>query len=157
MIKSPKWLVAVDGSPRSFGLVRHAARRAAEAGQHPEVLLLHVLPTTGPNEKHTHNVRIVEQLQIKKNLRAAADLMDELCYGNVHISSLLTVGDVRERIVETAHRNHSDHIFVGGSSQIGALRKYVSGSISLYVKHQARCPVTVVTEQAPARKAASAW
>lgn len=157
MNTSPKWLVAVDGSSRSFALVRHAARLALETGQHPEVLLLHVLPTAGPNEKTAGNVRIVEQVQIKKNLRAAAELLDELCDGKVDISSLLTVGDVRERIVETAHRSHTDHIFVGGSAQIGALKKYVSGSISQFVEHQAGCPVTIVTEQAPMRKAVSAW
>ncbi|MCC6861702.1 MAG: universal stress protein [Bryobacterales bacterium] len=144
-------LLPVDFSDRSLGAARYAAAVARHCGS--SITLLHVLQPPhyefaalevgGPMLSELFANR---SLQVQQQLDSF--LAEELA--GLRVERVLTEGDPARRIVEYAHDKRIDMIFVP-THGYGPFRRFILGSVTAKVLHDADCPVWtgVHLEQAP--------
>lgn len=63
--------------------------------------------------------------------------------GNIEVQSLIIKGDPGQAVVNVAEEQNCD-LIVMGSRQMGAVRRFLLGSVSNYVVHHSECPVLIV-------------
>ncbi len=144
-------LLPVDFSGRSRGAARYAEVLGARFGS--QVTLLHVVPPphyefsvlevggSVLNELYASRSR-----QLKQDLEV--HLRDEL--GNLPVARVLLDGDPARKLVEYAHDNRVDLILMP-THGYGPFRRFILGSVTAKVLHDADCPVMtgVHLEEAP--------
>ena len=136
-----KILLPVDFSERSAGAARYARMLAARFGA--ELVLLHVLP---PPQYEFGALDIGGSMlnELYSNQAAIARreiegfLADEL--SGLNVRRLVLEGDPARQIVEFAHREHTD-IIVMPTHGYGPFRRFILGSNTAKVLHDADCPV----------------
>ena len=136
-----KILVPVDFSERSVGAARYARRLAGPA--HAEIILLHVaVPAPfqlGPMEMASMPVPEVYRSQLELFRRDLEALRDaELARMNAR--TVLLEGDPASRIVELAHTEEAG-LIVMPTHGYGPFRRFILGSNTAKVLHDADCPV----------------
>lgn len=62
---------------------------------------------------------------------------------NIEVQSLIIKGDPGQSVVNVAEEQNCD-LIVMGSRQMGAVRRFLLGSVSNYVVHHSECPVLIV-------------
>ncbi|MFO7942232.1 MAG: universal stress protein [Bacillota bacterium] len=135
-------LVCVDGSDHS----REAAEFAAsmvEKYEIPEVLMVHVVPTTAVYEGiDVWRVNVMTFLEEhgEKLLDEAVETMKET---GVEVEGILTHGDPGSQIVKTARKRDVDLIIMG-SRGITGLASVFLGSVGERVARNARCSVLII-------------
>ncbi|MBA3975045.1 MAG: hypothetical protein C0504_12615 [Candidatus Solibacter sp.] len=143
-------LVPVDFSDRAMGAVRHA--EALQRRFDSRIVLLHVLPPPhyefGAMEV---GGAVLEDLFRTRSEQARQDLdnflRDEIPAGKC--DRLLIEGDPSSVIVETAHGRGCD-LIVMPTHGYGPFRRFILGSVTAKVLHDADCPVwTGVHLEAP--------
>jgi nucleotide-binding universal stress UspA family protein len=141
MLELSKILVPVDFSERSTGAVRYARNLACHF--HSELILLHVLPSIpyvmGAFE--FGGVATVESFTERTpEARQQLDefLADELI--GMKVSRVVLEGDPAVKIVDYAHGEHVD-LIVMPTHGYGPFRRFLLGSVTAKVLHDADCPV----------------
>jgi nucleotide-binding universal stress UspA family protein len=134
-------LLPVDFSERSVGAARYA-RLLAGASQ-CETILLHVVPPVqfqlGPVEMAGVTVTELYRSQIELMQRELDSLRDSELSG-INVRTLLAEGDPASRIVEIAHREEAE-LIVMPTHGYGPFRRFILGSNTAKVLHDADCPV----------------
>lgn len=147
-------LVPVDFSDRATGAVRHAEALQRRFDSH--IVLLHVLPPPhyefGAMEV---GGTVLEDLFRTRAEQARQDL-DTFLAGEVpceNCERILLEGDPATVIVETAHERGSN-LIVLPTHGYGPFRRFILGSVTAKVLHDADCPVwTGVHLEAPSVEA----
>jgi len=149
-----KILVPVDFSGRCRGAVRYAEALGSRFGC--QITLLHVLP---PPHYELSNLEVgstvLNELYAARIKQARQDLdaqfREEL--GHLNVERLLLEGDPARKIVEHAHGEHVSLILMP-THGYGPFRRFILGSVTAKVLHDADCPVLtgVHLEEAPPPK-----
>jgi nucleotide-binding universal stress UspA family protein len=144
-----KILVAVDDSPFSEEAVDFVAR--TEWGPDTEVTVLSVArsPVMLSTDLYAAAVTYDDEL-MKKELAnhqsIASRAESKLKPAHPRTRSLVTYGDPRIEILETARQVNSDLIVVGSHGRTG-ISKLIMGSVASYVATHAPCSVLVVKQR----------
>jgi nucleotide-binding universal stress UspA family protein len=145
-------LLPVDFSERSLGPARYAAALAGCFGA--EITLLHVLePMRYEFSTLEFGGTVMNDLLTNRaeHVRAQLEafLAEELA--GARVTRVLLEGDPAQKIVRYAHGEHMDLIVVS-THGYGTFRRFILGSVTAKVLHDADCPVLtgVHLEAAPA-------
>jgi nucleotide-binding universal stress UspA family protein len=147
-----KILLPVDFSERCLGAARYARALAGRFGS--EITLLHVLEPVryefstlefGGTVMNDLLANRHEQARQQLELFLAAEL------AGARVQRVLLDGDPAQKIVQHAHSEHADLIVVS-THGYGPFRRFILGSVTAKVLHDADCPVLtgVHMEAAPA-------
>jgi nucleotide-binding universal stress UspA family protein len=146
--RTPRLLVAVDGSPTSFATIAEVAARPWPSGSEIEVVtVIHSPVPVFPDPAFSVVAVHVEdekrqQLEAPALMEAAVGRLRTSSPG-VTVSSRVLEGDPAKVIVDEAERLRADEIFVG-SHGYGPIRRGVMGSVSQKVALHAHCSVHIV-------------
>lgn len=151
-----KILLPVDFSERSAPAARYAGSLAGHFGS--ELTLLHVLT---PPQYEFGALEIggsmLAELYRARNLQASADMKELIAaeLSGVNARFVILEGEPAGRIVEFAHQEQSDVILMP-THGYGPFRRFILGSNTAKVLHDADCPVWtgVHLERAPERAGA---
>jgi nucleotide-binding universal stress UspA family protein len=136
-----KILLPVDFSERSVGAARYA-RLLARASQ-CETILLHVIPPVqfqlGPAEMTGVSVAELYRRQMEL-LQRELDALRNSELAGIGARTCLLEGDPASRIVEFAHREQVG-LIVMPTHGYGPFRRFILGSNTAKVLHDADCPV----------------
>ena len=145
-------LIPVDFSERSYGAARYVE---ALADQHEtEILIVHV---TTPLNYELSALDVGGTVLNELNADRTAELEEQLEQfaapelTSYHVSRFLFEGDPARRIVEFAHEQ-SVKLIVMPTHGYGLFRRFLLGSVTAKVLHDAECPVWtgVHLDQSPA-------
>lgn len=151
MLQLKKILAPVDFSGRSVGAVRYA--KALSEHFSSEVILLYVLP---PPHYEFSSMEVggtviadlfeARTQQVREDLDSF--LRDQI--PDLEAERVLLEGDPAQKIVEYAHEGHIDLIVVP-THGYGRFRRFILGSVTAKILHDADCPVWtgVHLEEAP--------
>lgn len=151
MIPSAAILLPIDFSERCLGAVRYAEALAVKFGS--EIVLVHVL------EPMRYSISTLEAGatgtgQLLSELKAEAEtlLADYSCSGleRMRVKRVLLEGDPARRIVAYA-KEEKVGLIAMPTHGYGPFRRFILGSVTAKVLHDAECPVLtgVHMEQAP--------
>ncbi len=141
MFKMKRILAPVDFSERSAGAVRYVEALAEHFDAH--VVLLHVLPP--PHYEFSslevggtvvHELFATRNEQVRRELETF--LRDEL--PRLQAERKLVEGDPAQEIVQYAHDEKVDLIVVS-THGYGPFRRFILGSVTAKILHDADCPV----------------
>jgi nucleotide-binding universal stress UspA family protein len=145
-------LLPIDFSERSAGAARYAKALAAQFGS--ELTILHVLtPLQYEYGALEIGGSMLSELYRSRSEQAtrelAAFLADELSGPQVH--RMVFEGDPAAKIVELAHRAPDQTVIIMPTHGYGPFRRFILGSTTAKVLHDADCPVWtgVHLEEAP--------
>ncbi|MCE5309422.1 MAG: universal stress protein [Acidobacteriales bacterium] len=154
MLPLRRVVLPVDFSERSVGAARYVGAIAAHCDC--DVTLLHVLPP--PHYEFSalevgsavlNELFAARAKQVRKDLDAF--LPEEL--GGFRVERVLLEGDPARKIVEYAHQQQCG-LIVMPTHGYGPFRRFILGSVTAKVLHDADCPIMtgVHLEQAPRRE-----
>lgn len=134
-------LVAVDGSEGSAKAVRLAREMAVPFGA--EVVLLHVIepPSTFPIEAYGLTRAAVYEVLLQRGRELLEKMAAEFPAGKVE--QAIESGSPAETICAQAEERDADLVILG-SRGLGAMGRWLLGSVSDRVLHLCKRPVTVV-------------
>jgi nucleotide-binding universal stress UspA family protein len=141
MMTLAKILIPVDFSGRCLGAARYAEVLAARFGS--EITLLHVVPY--PHYEFSalevggsifSEVFATRVAKVKQEL--ACYLSDELA--DFKVQRVVLEGDPARKIVEYAHTQNVDLVIMP-THGYGPFRRFILGSVTAKVLHDAECPV----------------
>lgn len=140
-------LVGVDGSSDAQAAIKAIAQRPWPAGS--EARIVHGLPTFPPVTDQITMTEYVEWMttekaRIEEVIKAATD---QLKGANLAVSVTMEELDARHLLVKEAETWGADCIFVGARG-LGAVSRFLLGSVSTAVAARAHCSVEVVRELA---------
>jgi nucleotide-binding universal stress UspA family protein len=132
-----KILVAYDGSEAAQRALDWTARVGADA----KVCVISVAPTLEATEKIRDAVDPTSDVPMhQRQLEEAAAVLQKV---GIEPSTMLKAGNPAEEIIDAAARGHYDMIVVGKHG-MGAMRKFLIGSVADRVVRHAKAPVLVV-------------
>jgi nucleotide-binding universal stress UspA family protein len=141
MVPVSKILVPVDFSERAFSAVRYARNLACHF--HAELTLLHVLPPIPYAMGGFEFGGVVMTDAFADRLPEARSEMDEFLASELigmNVTRLVLEGDPAQTIVEHAHGCGVDLIVIP-THGYGPFRRFLLGSVTAKVLHDADCPV----------------
>jgi nucleotide-binding universal stress UspA family protein len=136
-----KLVVPVDFSERSLGAARYA--RAVAVHFHSEILLVHTLT---PLYSDIGGMEVTGSMLLDVYRTRAASAEQELAafaaahFHGLPVRHVLLHGDPSTKIVETAH-NEAAGLIVMPTHGYGPFRRFILGSNTAKVLHDADCPV----------------
>src|SRR6266542_2950514 len=140
MPKLSKILLPADFSDRSLGAARYA--KALADRYHSEINLLHVLTPMHYEFGALEGCAMLGDIYTDRYLQAEENLNhfleDELC--GAQVRRVLLEGDAAQRIVEFAH-DEEVSLIVMPTHGYGTFRRFILGSNTAKVLHDAECPV----------------
>jgi nucleotide-binding universal stress UspA family protein len=125
-------LAPVEFGERCAGGVRYAKSLADHFGS--EVTLLHVVPSTPPGMGDEVYARATAEVKERLNAFLAAEV------SGPSVRRIVVKGDPARKIVQYALNEHSDVILMA-THGVGGFRRYLLGSNTAKVLHDADCPV----------------
>src|SRR5208283_425503 len=141
MVPLARILLPVDFSERSVGAVHWAQRLAQRCS--PEIILLHVLAPMqyrlGDTEMGGVMLGDLYRAQLE-SLAAELDQFQQAELAGCNVRRVVLDGDPAFRIVEFAHQERVDLIMMPTHGH-GPFRRFLLGSITAKVLHDAECPV----------------
>ena len=141
-----KILVGVDQSTFSGDVLKAIVQQFRV--ENTEIRVLHVLQPIALEAPPQMGPGYIPELQDEKPL--ARELVEragnELRSAGFKVDTAITVGDVRETIIDSAAEWHADLIIVGSHGQTG-LKRFLLGSVAEFVARHAPCSVEVVRKQ----------
>lgn len=113
--------------------------------ENTEVKVLHVLQPVVPLAPPEMSLGYVPELEYQKKpaLALVERTAEKLRTAGFKVDTAVEVGDVRERIIDTAEEWHADLIVVGSHGQ-GGIESFLLGSVAESVARHARCSVEIV-------------
>jgi nucleotide-binding universal stress UspA family protein len=150
MFSMAKILLPVDFSERSVGAARYAEAIAAKHGS--EITLLHVVPP--PHYEFTAmeaGSAALAELYSNRKAMAEKECQEFLKSEIPGVRRLLTEGDPAREIIRIAH-DEGMNLIVLPTHGYGPFRRFILGSVTAKVLHDADCPVLtgIHLEEAPA-------
>ena len=141
-----KILIGID-DPKVSGDVSRAIVMQFRA-EHTEIRVLHVLQPIAPAPPQMAPGYAPELDDQKKPARELVErIAKELLSAGFKVDAAVEVGDIRERIIDSAAEWGADLIVVGSHGQRG-IRRFLLGSVAEFVARHAKCSVEIV--RAPA-------
>ncbi len=141
MLRIQRILAPVDFSERSRGAARYAEALAEHFGA--EIVALHVLPPPYP-EFASMDVALPVADETHARRRAHVErLLGEFAqqhWPGAKVTRVLLEGDPAARIVQYAHE-HAVDLIVMATHGHGPFRRFILGSVTAKVLHDADCPV----------------
>jgi nucleotide-binding universal stress UspA family protein len=145
-----KILLPIDFSERSAGAAHYA--KALACRFHSSIYIAHVFELTEllPTNPET-GLPAGWYEERKEQARRALDEFQAEEFRNMAVQRNLLEGDVARQIVDLAHSEHAD-LIVMPTQGYGSFRRFILGSVTAKVLHDADCPVLtgVHLEHAPA-------
>lgn len=138
-----KVLMGVDDPKHAEEIVRaFAARFRAE---NVEALVLHVLWPMGVSALPEMTIGYAPEVEdLKKPAQELVERVAEQLRGaDFKAETAVEVGDVRERILDSAEAWHADLIVVGSHGRRG-IQRFLLGSVAESVARHAQCSVLIV-------------
>jgi nucleotide-binding universal stress UspA family protein len=135
-------LLPVDFSPQGVGAARYAAALADHF--HAELTVLHVLetfhwiPTSAWEYGGEFQAEAVQALQDQRKRELESYCKDE--FGELNVKHVMASGNPAEVIVQQSQKDNSD-LIVMPTRGCGRFRRFLLGSVTSKVLHDARCPV----------------
>ena len=135
-------LAPVEFSPRCRGAIHYAETLACDF--HSELVLLHVVsPPIGifssPEVPAYSGVKELTEERVEQARSALSDCLDGDSLG-IPVAREVLIGDPAHTIVECAHERGAD-LIVMATHGYGPFRRFLLGSVTAKVLHDASCPV----------------
>ena len=150
MVPLARILVPLDFSERCVGAIRYAEALAAQAGS--EITLLHVLEPLRYNFATLEGGVGLSELMENLDVQARQQLEAFRCEAleRFQVTRVVLEGDPARSIVDYARAQHIDLIAMP-THGYGLFRRFILGSVTAKVLHDAECPVLtgVHMEEAP--------
>ena len=138
-----KILVGIDGSKISGDVLRAVVTQFRT--EETEVRVLHVLQPISPSAPPQMAARYAPELEDQK--QEARELVEriakELRNAGFKVDIAVEVGDIRERIIDSAAEWRADLIVLGSHGQRG-IQRFLLGSVAEFVARHANCSVEIV-------------
>ena len=141
-----KILIGIDDSKSSGDVLRAIARQFRT--EDTNVRVLHVLqpivPSAPPQMAPGYAPELEDQ---KKGVRELVErVAKELRSAGFTVDTAVEVGDIRERIIDSASEWGADLIVVGSHGRRG-IQRFLLGSVAEFVARHAKCSVEIVRTQ----------
>ncbi|MGB9205709.1 MAG: universal stress protein [Terriglobales bacterium] len=137
-----KILIGIDDSKVSGDVLRAVVTQFRT--EHTEVLVLHVLQPVAPPPPQMAPGYAPELEDQKKPARELVERIGkELRSAGFKVDAAVEVGDIRERIIDSATEWGADLIVVGSHGQRG-IKRFLLGSVAEFVARHAKCSVEIV-------------
>ena len=137
-----KVLAGIDDSKSSGDVSR--AIVAQFRTENTEVRVLHVLQASAPAPPQMASGYAPELEDQKKPARELVErIAKELRSAGFKVDAAVEVGDIRERIMDSAAEWGADLIVVGSHGQRG-IKRFLLGSVAEFVARHAKCSVEIV-------------
>jgi nucleotide-binding universal stress UspA family protein len=137
-----KILLPVEFSPGSAGAAHYVEALAGHFRS--EILMLHVVATPSgvyaPPEALTYSTAqdLVEELVVERTAQLDTFLLNEL--KDYPVERMVLRGDPARQIVAVSEQHHCD-LIVMATHGYGPFRRFLLGSVTAKVLHDAKCPV----------------
>jgi nucleotide-binding universal stress UspA family protein len=137
-----KILIGIDDSKVAGDVLRAIVTQFRT--EHTEVRVLHVLQPIAPAPPQMAPGYAPELEDQKKPAHELVErLAKELRSTGFKVDAAVEVGDIRERIIDSAAEWGADLIVVGSHGQRG-IRRFLLGSVAEFVARHAKCSVEIV-------------
>jgi len=137
-----KILIGIDDSKVSGDVSRAIVMQFR--AEHTEIRVLHVLQPIAPAPPQMAPGYAPELDDQKKPARELVErIAKELLSAGFKVDTAVEVGDIRERIIDSAAEWGADLIVVGSHGQRG-IRRFLLGSVAEFVARHAKCSVEIV-------------
>ena len=137
-----KILIGIDDSKVSGNVLRAIVTQFRI--EHTEVRVLHVLQPIAPAPPQMAAAYAPELEDQKKPARALVErIAQELRSAGFKVDAAVEVGDIRERIIDSAAEWDADLIVIGSHGQRG-IKRFLLGSVAEFVARHAKCSVEIV-------------
>ena len=137
-----KVLIGVDDSKFSGAVLRAVGMQFRT--EHMEVRILHVLQPSAPAPPQMAPGYAPELDDQKKPAQELVErIAAELRGAGFKVDTAVEVGDIRERIIDSAVEWGADLIVVGSHGQSG-IQRFLLGSVAEFVARHAKCSVEIV-------------
>jgi nucleotide-binding universal stress UspA family protein len=137
-----KILIGIDDSKFSRDVVRAIVTQFRI--EHTEVRVLHVLEPIAPAPPQMAPGYAPELEDQKKPARELAErIAKELRSAGFKVDTAVEVGDIRERIIDSAAEWGADLIVVASHGHRG-IQRFLLGSVAEFVARHAKCSVEIV-------------
>lgn len=138
-------LVPIDGSEPSVRALTYAAALASRIGA--SLIGIYVIDPDKVSEQQPFNINFgTFDPNLEPSKKAASDYLDELKENlpvKVPFTKEIAVGYPEKTIVRFAEEKKVSLIVMGNSGK-GAASSFITGSVSYYTIHHAKCPVLIV-------------
>jgi nucleotide-binding universal stress UspA family protein len=141
MLSLPRILAPVDFSERSPGAARYAGRLACHF--HSELTLMHVVDSSAYEvTAYEFTGPVVSTLPAERRSEAEGILANFLPgeFRNMNVRRVVSSGDPATEIVNFAHSERASLIVIP-THGYGPFRRFILGSVSAKILHDADCPV----------------
>lgn len=138
-----KVLVAIDDSKFTSGVLKAVAGQFRP--ENTELRIIHVLQpitTIPPPQMDAHYAPELEA-QRESGHKLLERCADELAKAGFRVTPHLEVGDIRERIIDSAEEWRADLIVIGSHGR-DTLMRFLLGSVAESVARHAKCSVEIV-------------
>jgi nucleotide-binding universal stress UspA family protein len=137
-----KILIGIDDSKFSGDALRAVATQFR--AEHTEIRVLHVLQPSAPAPPQMAPGYAPELDDQKKPARELVErIAQELRSAGYKVDAAVEVGDIRERIIDSAAEWGADLIVIGSHGRSG-IQRFLLGSVAEFVARQAKCSVEIV-------------
>lgn len=137
-------LFPTDGSENSANALNYV-KEVAQKFQ-SEVTVLHTYELLGQIAVYETSYAYLQELEDylqEQSKKIATDTEKQLTDVGVSVKTRVLKGDPGVAIIETAETEKVDMI-VMGSRGLGAIQRFLLGSVSNYVVHHSKCPVLII-------------
>lgn len=138
-----KILVGIDDSQFSRNVVRAVMTQFRT--ENTEVRVLHVLQPMSPSAPPQMAVGYAPELEDQK--KGAREIVErvasKLRSAGFQVDTAVEIGDIRERIIDSAAEWRANLIVLGSHGQRG-IRRFLLGSVAEFVARHADCSVEIV-------------
>jgi len=137
-----KILIGIDDSKVSGDVLRAIVTQFRT--EHTEIRVLHVLQPVAPAPPQMAPGYAPELEEQKKPARELVGrIAKELLSAGFKVDTAVEIGDIRERIIDSAAEWGADLIVVGSHGERG-IRRFLLGSVAEFVARHAKCSVEIV-------------
>jgi nucleotide-binding universal stress UspA family protein len=137
-----KILIGIDDSKVSGDVSRAIVTQFR--AEHTEIRVLHVLQPIAPAPPQMAPGYAPELDDQKKPARELVErIAKELRSAGFKVDTAVEVGDIRERIIDSAAEWGADLIVVGSHGRRG-IQRFLLGSVAEFVARHAKCSVEIV-------------
>jgi len=137
-----KILIGIDDSKVSGDVLRAVITQFRT--EHTQIRVLHVLQPVAPAPPQMAPGYAPELEDQKKPARELVErIAKELRSAGFKVDAAVEVGDIRERIIDSAAEWGADLIVVGSHGQRG-IKRFLLGSVAEFVARHAKCSVEIV-------------
>ena len=137
-----KILIGIDDSKVSGDVLRAVVTQFRS--EHTQIRVLHVLQPIGPAPPQMAPGYAPElEIQKKPALELVERIAKELGSAGFKVNAAVEVGDIRERIIDSAAEWGADLIVVGSHGRRG-IQRFLLGSVAEFVARHAKCSVEIV-------------